>query len=40
MLGTKRCDGCWELEMRIRHAPALARKILEALTAAKDGAAV
>jgi len=34
MLGTKRCDPCWELETRIRHAPELARKILAALEAA------
>lgn len=29
--GTKLCDPCWELEHRVRHAPALALKILEAL---------
>jgi hypothetical protein len=28
MLGTKRCDRCWELETRIESDPALARKIL------------
>jgi hypothetical protein len=31
MLGTKRCDPCWELERRIRHDPELARRILEGL---------
>jgi len=30
MLGTKRCDGCWEIERRINHQPELARKILTA----------
>ena len=29
MTGTKRCDRCWELEMRIESDPALARLILE-----------
>jgi hypothetical protein len=29
MTGTKRCDGCWELERRIHSNPELARKILE-----------
>jgi len=29
MLGTKRCDRCWELETRVRMNPELARKILE-----------
>jgi hypothetical protein len=28
MLGTKRCDRCWELEKRIHANPELARKIL------------
>lgn len=28
MLGTKRCDRCYELESRIKGDPALARKIL------------
>ena len=28
MTGTRRCDGCWELESRIHHNPTLARKIL------------
>lgn len=28
MLGTKRCDRCWELETRIQANPQLARKIL------------
>jgi hypothetical protein len=28
MTGTKRCDGCWELESRIKGDPALAAKIL------------
>lgn len=31
-LGTKRCDRCWELEMRIRNDPLLALKILDAQT--------
>lgn len=31
MLGTKRCNGCWELETRIRRDPGLARQILESL---------
>lgn len=29
MLGTKRCDACWELETRIQQDPDLAEKILE-----------
>lgn len=29
MTGTKRCDGCWELERRIHRDPGLARKILK-----------
>lgn len=28
MTGTKRCDGCWELERRVRNNPELARKVL------------
>ncbi|HEY6923260.1 MAG TPA: hypothetical protein VI653_07325 [Steroidobacteraceae bacterium] len=32
MLGTKLCDGCYELESRIKGNPDLARKILSALT--------
>ena len=28
MLGTKLCNGCWELNHRIRHQPHLARQIL------------
>ena len=31
MLGTKRGDGCWELEMRIKNDRELARKILARL---------
>lgn len=31
MLGTKRCDRCYELELRIRRNPELARQILDAL---------
>lgn len=31
MLGTKLCDGCWELESRIEANPELARKIMEKL---------
>lgn len=30
MLGTRRCDRCWELERRIEADPELARKILAA----------
>lgn len=33
MLGTKMCDGCWELDRRIERQPALARRILEAFEA-------
>lgn len=29
MTATKRCDGCWELERRIRMQPELARRILD-----------
>jgi hypothetical protein len=29
MLGTKRCDRCWELEKRIERDPALAAKIVQ-----------
>ena len=28
MLGTKRCDRCWELEKRVQRAPAIALKVL------------
>lgn len=31
MLGTKRCDSCWELEGRIQRNPQLASKILGSL---------
>lgn len=31
MLGTERCDGCWELEKRIQQEPELARTILDRL---------
>lgn len=31
MLGTRRCDSCWELERRIRRDPDLARRILQAV---------
>lgn len=31
MLGTRRCDLCWELERRIKHDPELARRILDKL---------
>ena len=27
-IGTKRCNGCWELEWRIKDNPKLARQIL------------
>ncbi len=37
MLGTKMCDGCWELETRIESKPKLARKILAAIDAARSG---
>ena len=38
MTGTKRCDGCWELESRIRRDPEIARRILHDLQAANmDG---
>lgn len=30
MLGTKRCDPCWELERRIRHDPEVVATILAA----------
>lgn len=32
MLGTKRCDGCWELETRIHRDPELARQILDGMS--------
>lgn len=35
MTGTKRCDGCWELESRIQGDPVLAAKILAACTQVK-----
>jgi hypothetical protein len=35
MLGTKRCDRCWELEGRIQGDPELARQILARLDATK-----
>lgn len=31
MLGTKLCDPCWELEVRIRQDPEIARKVLDSL---------
>lgn len=31
MIGTERCDRCWELERRIQRDPALARTILARL---------
>lgn len=37
-MATKRCDGCWELETRIKHQPELARKILDAVEAANAAA--
>lgn len=30
MTGTKLCDGCWELETRIRREPEIARRVLSA----------
>lgn len=33
MTGTQRCDGCWELETRVRADPELARRILSKLDA-------
>lgn len=35
MLGTKRCDRCFELEMRVNAAPALAEKVLGKLDGAQ-----
>lgn len=35
MLGTKLCDGCWELETRIKLDPELAKKILSQLFESK-----
>jgi hypothetical protein len=32
MLGTKLCDGCWELEGRVRRDPELATKMLAGIT--------
>jgi hypothetical protein len=37
MTGTKRCDGCWELESRIQGDPALAARILASLTNSEKG---
>ncbi len=37
MLGTRRCDGCWELEQRIQHQPELARAILARVDATRKG---
>ncbi len=34
MAGTKRCDGCWELEKRVRDNPEAAKKILAAFGSA------
>lgn len=34
MKGTKLCDRCWELEGRIHRDPAIAKRILDALTPA------
>lgn len=31
MLGTKRCDRCWELETRIRYDMELAKQIIKRL---------
>jgi len=36
MTSTIRCDGCWELETRIRSQPELARKILADYDAGKE----
>lgn len=33
MLGTKRCNRCWELETRIQHSPGFAQKILSEVLA-------
>lgn len=35
MLGTKRCDRCWELETRIKMDPKLAKKILAEIEVGK-----
>lgn len=29
MLGTRECDGCWELRRRIQNAPEIARRMLD-----------
>lgn len=31
MLGTRMCDGCWELERRISRDPELSRRILNSI---------
>lgn len=31
MLGTKRCNPCWELEQRVKYNPGIAIKILQNL---------
>lgn len=36
MLGTKLCDGCWELTRRIERDPELAQKILNEIKQSKD----
>lgn len=38
MLGTMRCDSCWELEGRIRAAPELAQKVLDWIAEEEDTA--
>lgn len=43
MLGTKRCDACWDLQRRVEANPVLARQVLARLDGrvviTKDGAA-
>lgn len=36
MLGTKLCDGCWELERRVLSDPEMARKILANMATVDD----
>ncbi len=38
MLSTKMCDGCWELETRIKSSPKLARLMLASLEEAQPRA--
>lgn len=38
MLGTARCNRCWELEKRIRSAPSIARRILSEIESSTNEA--